>query len=362
MSEIKIESDVTIQAKPVKKSRGRKTKTSINPASALLEALKFVAVAQKKVGTVQQQFCAIFDNKVLASNGVLTIGATVAEDLNACAHTLQLIDALSKVGEDLAITQLSQNALAVNSGNFKALVPCVSFAELETVSPDPKCANLGNEVKEALEACMPLVTEGAQHAHLAAVLLQAGSAVGTNGAAMVEYWHGFDMPPNMLIPKASAVAVAKCDKNLVAFGYSGSSITFWFEDDSFIKTQLFAENYINYSIIFEKENLNFWPVPDEFFKAVEYVESFSKSGVVYFENSTVASDEQQAEASTYKIEGLPEGMAFNSKYLILVKNCFKNVCFVKEEKRAFFNNEKARGVLMGIDRSAAIAYDEEIPY
>lgn len=357
-------------AKPKPKHRARRPKATANPAASLLAALKFVAVAQKKAGTVQQQFGMISGNWAAASNGVLTVATKVEEDLTACPHTYQLIDALSKVGEDLSITQLSPNALAVVSGAFKALVPCVAFGDFEITGPDERCAVIDDRIKAAFEAVLPLATDGAQHAHLAAVLLQAGSAVATNGHVLVEYWHGIDLPPGMLVPKASAVAIAKAGKALTGFGYSGASATFWFEDDSFIKTQLFGEQYPNYGIIFNCEGLNPWPVPEEFYKAVRSIESFSRSGIVYFEDGMLASNEQETEASTYKIEGLPEGMGFNAKYLLMVEPSFKNVHFDEDSNKAYFFGENVRGVLSGIDRNSATPhnteasteYEDDIPF
>ena len=58
--------------KPVK-HRARRPKATANPAASLFAALKFVAVAQKKTGTVQQQFGMISGNWAAASNGVLTV-------------------------------------------------------------------------------------------------------------------------------------------------------------------------------------------------------------------------------------------------------------------------------------------------
>lgn len=194
-----------------KKHRARRPKATANPAASLLAALKFVAVAQKKAGTVQQQFGMISGNWAAASNGVLTVATKVEEDLTACPHTYQLIDALSKVGEDLSITQLSPTSLAVVSGAFRALIPCVGFGDVGITGPDERCAVIDDRVKAAFEAVLPLATDGAQHAHLAAVLLQSGSAVATNGHVLAEYWHGIDLPP-MLIPKASAVAILKAGK------------------------------------------------------------------------------------------------------------------------------------------------------
>lgn len=342
---------------PKKKHRARRAKTTANPAASLLAALKFVAVAQKKAGTVQQQFGMISGNWAAASNGVLTVATKVEEDLTACPHTYQLIDALSKVGEDLSITQLSPTSLAVVSGAFRALIPCAAFANVGITGPDERCAAIDDRIKAAFDAVAGLATDGAQHAYLAAVLLQGGSAVATNGAALLEYWHGIDLPPGLLIPKASAVAIAKASKTLTGFGFSASSATFWFEDDSFIKTQLFGEQYPHYRGLLEADGLNPWPLPDEFFKAVRAIKSFSRNGIVYFKNGVLSSNERDEEASTYKIEGLPEGMGFNAKYLLAVEHAFKNVHFDEEANKAYFFGEGIRGVLMAIDKKAETSYD-----
>lgn len=361
--------EIKTEAKAKPKHRARRPKATANPAASLLAALKFVAVAQKKAGTVQQQFGMISGNWAAASNGVLTVATKVEEDLTACPHTYQLIDALSKVGEDLSITQLSPNALAIVSGAFKALVPCVAFGDFEITGPDERCAVIDDRIKAAFEAVLPLATDGAQHAHLAAVLLQAGSAVATNGHALVEYWHGIDLPPGMLVPKASAVAIAKAGKALTGFGYSGASATFWFEDGSFIKTQLFGERYPHYGQILNVET-NPWPLPDEFFKAVHAVESFSKNGIVYFDNGFMSSREDEAEATTYKVEGLPEGMGFQAKYLTTLEHAFKTAHFDKESNKVFFFGDSVRGVLMGVDLKQQASYnptnnaefDDDIPF
>lgn len=355
------------------KSRARRQVTSKkakapNPAASLLAALKFIAVAQKKAGAPNQQFGIISGNWVAASNGILTVATKVEEDLNACPHTLQLIDALSKVGEDLSITQMP-NALSVVSGALKAVIPCVGFGEVSITGPDEQCAVIDDRIKAAFDAVAGLATDGAQYAHLAAVLLQSGSAVATNGAALLEHWHGIDLPP-VLIPKASAVAVAKASKTLTGFGFSPSSATFWFEDGSFIKTQLFAEQFPNYRAVIDAEGLNPWPLPDEFFKAVRAIESFSRNGIVYFKNGVLSSNEREEEASTYKIEGLPEGMGFNAKYLLMVEPSFKNVHFDEETSKAYFFGENVRGVLSGIDRNSATPhnteasneYEDDIPF
>lgn len=348
-TEVSIPEDATL---PAKKNRARKQRVkkllTPNPAASLLEALKFVAVAQKKANSPDQQFCVISGNWVAASNGILTIATKIEEDLNVCPHAFQFIEALSKVENELSITQLSSNSLVVASGAFKAVVDCAEFDEISISGPDEKIAAIDDRIKHAFAAVMGLAIDGSEHAYNAGVLLQGGSAVATKGAALLEYWHGIDLPQAMLIPKASAVAVVKSGKSLCGFGHSPSSATFWFEDDSFIKTQLFAECFPDYQKVFDCENVNPWPLPDEFFKAVRAIESFSPKGIIFFKNGVLSSKELEAESATYKIEGLPEGMGFEIKPLIAVEHGFKNVYFDAETNKAYFFGENLRGVLMGV--------------
>ena len=339
-------------------------------ASSLIAALKFISVAQKKAGTVQQQYCMIAGHWALASNGIITAACKIEEDLNACPHTAQLTEALLKCGQELNITQLSVNVLSIKSDKFKALIPCINPIELQVNAPDNLIAPLDNRIKEGFEAITPVSTDGAQLAHYAGVLLQAGSMAATNGAVLLEFWHGLDLPPNLLIPKAAAVAIAKCEKNLTGFGYSSSSATFYFEDESFIKTQLFNERFPHYAALFP-DTPNAWPLPEGFFTAVKAIETFSLNGIVYFDKTGVSSREQESEASTYQIEGLPEDMAFNSKYLIMCEAAFKNVQFDKPGKRVIFFSDKMRGAIatVNIDKepakynaTASTSYEHDIPF
>ncbi len=347
--------------------RARRSKRGEPSAAAsLINALKFISVTQKKAGSVGQQHCMISGHWAAASNGILTAASPVEEDLTACPHTLQFAEALLKCGEELNITQLSANTLSVKSGAFKALIPCVDFAELNISGPDERVASIDDRIKQAFEAVSMLATDGAQQAHFAGVLLQAGTAVATNGAALLEYWHGLDLPPGLLIPKASAVAIAKAGKPLEGFGFSPSSATFYFEDGSFIKTQLFSERYPNYQPIFPTD-CNPWPLPEGFFTAVHAIENFSRNGVVYLDENVVSSHEHETEASTYQIEGLPHGMAFNSKYLTMLEHAFNKAEFRKEENRVIFFGENMRGALMGVDLRKEVSYnqtnyEDDIPF
>ena len=315
------------------------------PAKGLLEALKFIKPAQKKTGTPEQTHCLLSNNWMVATNGILTIATPIEEDLCAWPHSFKLEEALKRVGEEMSITQLSQEAISVSSGNLKAVVPCLAEAMVVT-GPDPVGGQAGEELKQALKDLAPIVTDGASEAYLASVLINGTEAVATNGHLILEINHGLYLPQNVLVPKSACVAVAKTKKKLTGFGFSGPSCTFWFEDGSFIKTQLFNEKYPNYHEHLNVGNgLDYINTPETLFEAVDSVKDFSKSGIVYLKGDSVYSDDFQTQCG---FDGIDGEIGVNAKYLKMVKNHIGEVA-IYENQIFFFEDDTVRGMIMGVE-------------
>lgn len=332
------------------RARRKPSDTAGNPSAKLIEALQFVAMAQAKSGPVETQFCLLTNKWAVASNGFLTIGAKIEEDLEVCPNTLQLIEALKlAVDGDQVIAHESPSVLSVRAGAFAGLVACVDRNSLPDPSaPDGQCALVDSRLTDALDAVQFLAMDESPDAFKASVLLRAGSAVATDGSMMLEYWHGIDLPPNLMVPRKAVQAIVKCKKVPVGFGYSPSSITIWFEDDSFIKTQLYSGNYPDTDKLYP-QTVNAWPLPEGFFKAVHVIANFSEDGQVIFNNGKVASSLQESVASTFKIEGLAEEMAFRAKYLIDAQLYMKTAHFDSEKGRVIFFGDNCRGIIMGLN-------------
>jgi hypothetical protein len=335
----------TISEPPKKKHRARRKKSTA--ATGLLDALKFLKNCQKKSGTVQENYCCMSANWAAASNGIVTIGTKIHENLEACPQTFQLEEALKEVGDDLSMTQLSDDKLCVTSGDFRALVPCVELEALCITEPDPNIAEIDERLRVAMVVTAPLADEKSDEAQKASLLVQSGSIVGTNYKGLIEYWHGIDLP-QMLVPKVAIKAILKTKKRLTGFGYSGTTATFWFEDESYIKTKLYEYRKMNYECLFNyDESLLEMELPIEFFKAVKALEPFLIDGTVCFKDVALASDELE-EGSSYKLEGLPEGLKFKVNYLKLFEKNFTRAIFDSEKAIGYFYGENCRGVLRGV--------------
>ena len=323
------------------KSRARKTKTEPNAALNLLAALKFISLAQRKEGTAYQTCCRIENGYITAYDGKLAAGCKIEEDLNAAPHTLQLVAALSRCKSELAVTQLDLGRLSLKSGPFRALVNCAEPTELFSVDPDPAQYPLNPLVLESLRAVLPLADHNDPWAN--SVLLKNGSATASNGYVLFEHWHGCDLPA-MSIPAEAAEAWCKAGKIPSKFGYGGKTFTVWFEDGSWIKTNLIAEEWPDLSELLNVP-VNPWPVAPAFFEALEAVESMAREDTVYFLDGALCSEANAEIGTSYAIEGLPVGIAFSIKALKIIKGVATRIDFEQADKALFFG-ENMRGCIM----------------
>lgn len=329
--------------------RGKRAKAAdkTSASSELVKALKFVALAQKEVGQAYQTHVILAHNQAVAFDGTIAAGHRIEEDIFACPHTLRLIDALAKCGETLSVTQLDNDKLSIKSDKFKAFVPCVGKDMLATVAPDPPCAVIDDRIRKGFEVVGSLASDAAQHVVSSSILLQGGSMLATDRQVMLEYWHGIDLPPGIVIPKAGAAAVVKAGKALAQFGFSSNSVTFYFEDGSWIRSQLYSEPWPDVSRVLNVKS-NPWPLPEAFYKAVEAVTSFSENGNLYFCGNVLRSHATDGIGASYEVVGLPNGPVYKAKHLKIIQQHVKTIDFVGVNGIAYFFGDSVRGAITGV--------------
>lgn len=323
--------------------RGRKPKAKETNSQSLIDALKFISVAQKESEQAYTSHCRLTEHWALASDGILSAGHKIEEDLDACPHTGRLLAALSKCGPGLALSQ-DEMRLAVRSEKFRATIPCIDPAALIVSNPDAPCAVIDDRLKAAFQQVAPLVSETADFVAGVSVLLRAGSVVSTNRHVIIEAWHGIDLPPNLALPKAFMLAVMRCQKPLARFGFSDRSVTFYFDDESWLKTQLYEDKWPNVDGLLNQQ-ANPWPLPENLFAAVDAVLPFSDNSFVFFHQGSLQSHYDATQGATYEIEGLPNERSFNGKYLKLLDGLATQIDFGTGREPLRFFGENVRGCI-----------------
>lgn len=326
----------------------RKPKAAKAETSALLAALKFVNVAQLSEGTIFQTHLKITGEWVIAFNGVLSACSRVPITLTACPHSALFIDALARCGNEFTLSQLDASKLAIQTPKFKAFVPCVHIDILANIPPDPPIAVINDELAKGFAAVYMQPYDGDKRIISDTLLLRSGSVIGTDGVVLLEYWHGIDLP-QLVVPKSFAKAVwnALGPRTLVKLGFSSYSVTVYFDDGSWLRSQLYNEEWPNLDRVLNVQT-NAMPVPKDLFEGLRHVAPFTESAVLFGHNKLQSHNTDFAGAS-YVVDGLPQGPSFNAKRLLELEPHMQRVDFTTDQKIARFFGERIRGAICGMD-------------
>jgi len=322
--------------------------------SSLLTALEFCSCVSEKLGASYETHIGLKNNWAIAFNGIVAAGSPILEDINCYPHNLLLIEALSKCDENFSLTQLDNGRLSIKSGKFKAVVPCLDPVLMQEAIPDPMIVGIDNKFKDAVEAVGVLASENAQHVLTASVLMNGSSVISTNRVMLLEYWHGLDLPPNIPLPKQFVAALVKQKKNLTGFGFSNNSATFYFEDQCWLKTQLYSDEWPDVSKILNRE-ANLWTIDPNFFNALAAVTPFSEDGNVYSDTNLLMSHADHGIGAEHECNGIPKGFVYPIKQLIIMKPHVKRIDYMASGVHdssycLVFYGDNLRGVISGRQR------------
>lgn len=324
-------------------------KPSQKTSSRLLEVVRFLSSITKDEGPPNETHILLSNKAATAFNGMIGAGAIIDEDLNAAPHAKTFLNALTKCGENYSLTQLDQSKLSIKSGPFKAIIPCIDPRLLYFPIPDNNVAPIDDNFKKSLELIEKIKPENGQRVITLSFLLNGQSVIATDGKILVEAWHGLNLPTNIPIPKA-IIPVLLNSKKLTGFGVSQSTVTFYLEDNSFIRSQLYAEGWPDISEVLNKQS-NPVAIPKDFFKALEAVGPFSENGFVYFSDGKLQSYVMEEKGAQFEVPVLKSGPVYSVKYLSLIKDMAEKIDFyVPAERKNMllaFTGEKCRGILMG---------------
>lgn len=333
------------------KARGGKAKDE----SELLTALRFIKIAQYasddlKAQAAYQSHCWFTSGQVIGFNGVLAAGYPCLEEMHGCPNTVLFIKALEKIRGAYSLTLLNNHQLAISSNVFRALVPCIPPHAVEHIAADPGYWDMGDEWKRAAVEAGTFSADGAQTVLGASVVSLSHSLVGTNGSALVEAWHGFGMPSGLLIPMAFVDAIAKIPHKLIKFGYTeNQSLTFYFENGAWLRTQLYQEGVPNVERVLNELNMSSCTaIPPEFYAALDAVSPFCETSSVVIDTNSIRSHDTKDKGASHLCDGLPFTRTFNHQWLAKIRAFVHKVDFTTYEDKVVFVGDKVRVVLMAM--------------
>jgi len=327
----------------------KKIKPSSHP---LLDALRFVSLAQHDEGPLISTHCIIEYESITAFDGILAIGARIQEDLIACPNTKKFVLALERAGIEYQIVQVSPRRLLVRSEEFHAYVVCADRAALPSLIPDAPVTVVDDRLLIALAKVAPLASAKGQTVVVASIQLSAGSVIATNREVILEAWHGIELP-TVLLPRVVVDALTKSKKSLASFGFSETTATFYFTDQSWIRTQLYVERWPNVKALLDVP-VNPRPVPPELFNAAAKVAPFSENGDVYFHDGFVSSHPIFAESNSgselkLSIEGYHASRSYRTANLALIAKHVITWDETSSDDATLFFGDNIRGAIKHVN-------------
>jgi hypothetical protein len=334
-------------AKMSRKPRAKKTGKQIE---GMLAALKFIEPASKDIGQANQTHCMFWNNWVAAFDGLIMMAAKIDTDITAFPNTKRLIATLSRCDEAVQITQLDNNRLGIKSGKFSAYVPCIEAGLIAFTPPDPPAGVFNESVVNALKCVGIIAKENAPRMVQASILLRHSSAVATDGVAVFESWHGLPMP-SVVLPKLFVAELLKINKKPTMAGASATTFTVYFEDESFIRTQLYTEPYPDVDRVLNVA-ASPYAIQPELWAALAKLDAMkSDQHDVYFnaKGSKLQTDADENVGAIYEFEHpIPDGVRFNLDYLRRFEPFAKTVDWGcgPDGKMSMFYGDNFRGCLM----------------
>src|SRR6185312_14760540 len=260
-----------------------KPSEKIQEKSKLLEAVEFLSLFMKDEGAPYECHLLLSNKTATAFNGIIAGGQIIDEEIYAAPRAKILLEALKKCGDNYSLTQLDASKLSIKAGKFKAIIPCIDPTLLGFQNPDAPSYDVDNRLKEAMEVIEAIKTENAQRLVTQSFLLNGQSIVATDGKIIFEYWHGLNLPTDIPIPKSIIPSVTKTKKQLTKIGFSNSTVTFFFDDNSWVRSQLYAEKWPTLAHILETP-CHPAPIPADFFNGLDTIASFSEKGSIFLED------------------------------------------------------------------------------
>lgn len=355
--------------------------------SELVAAIKFCSVASRDIGQPYQSHFMFGKGWLCAFDGVIAAAFPVKSgDVVCCPNADMFRTAIGKAKADLAMTiSPDGDKISIVTGKLRANVPCIYSSEYPFYPPDNSVGTIDNRLRAAIMTCGTLISESASRLVDAAMLMRTNSCVSTDGKSLFESWHGLPVP-TLILPKALAVALEKLqDYNLASFGFSDKSLTLYFDNGAWIKTQLYDGAVKDYPDV-DKLTARLFPatlidVPSDLFEGIEIITKFADDGLIEFDHDKMETSTGNA---SYTIDLAPlkavGSVAGTLKSLFNVKWATQwNISSDAAGSTYFFTGkvygEPCRAIVMGIPhkhlkehkiKSTPETYqsdaDSEVPY
>jgi len=313
----------------------------------VLGALKFVqgAIAKKDFVPALAHF-RIEDGKVKGYNGQMGLCGPIALDLAVTPKAVPFVRAIEACRDTIAMHLTANGRLSVKSGKFKAFVECID-QPYPDVTPEGEVIAMTGEFLKTLKILSPFIAEDASRPWARGILFRGQSAYATNNVVIVEHWLGFDFPVTVNVPKAAIVELIRINEEPTSIQVSGTSITFHFTGDRWLRTQTFELDWPDVSRVLDRPS-NPVDVPAEFFESLDDLTHFvgEHEAVIFNADGSIATSSTEGQGASVSVDPFGAIGIYNLAQLKRLAGVVNRLDFTSSP--GMFFGDRLRGAIIGM--------------
>ena len=316
----------------------------------MLKALKFVqgAVSKKDLVPALTHF-RIENGTVRSYNGMLALCTPIALNIDCTPKAETLVKAIGHCDETVTMSITPTGRLSVRSGSFKALVDCVQEETPHVLPEGDECQIDGAALVDALKLMYPFIGDDASRPWSNGILLKGQSAFATNNVTLIECWIGTPFPRICNIPRACIKEMIRIGEPPTKAQFSDNSVTFHYEGDRWIRSQLFATDWPDLGKVLDVQPGNMVAVDDRIFAGLEKLKPFvDKYGRIFFKGEHLCTTLELEDGCDYKVDGMQLDGVYNVEMLQILKGVATQIDFGAYPKPCLFYGNKLRGAIIGM--------------
>jgi hypothetical protein len=328
----------------------RGKRTAVKDETPLLKALQLAAHIQAAKGEPEHTHCHLSNGMLTATNGILSIGYPIYEELTVCPHTHSLYKIRKEFDGMTQFSEIAQDRISIKVDLVDGEVPCLPENQVPRVFPDAPVLLTGLPLLRSLATAGTLAAEKGQTVLSASVCWNEGSIFAADSTIAIECWHGYSIGNKALvIPKSAVTALSKFNSALHSVGITDDSITFRYDDNSWLKTQLYNQKIPLHRIKELFTNHKSFPTKFEgnLFSVAKRMSTFSEDGLLIFKDGEcIARANDVFDTKLEKVTGIPDNeLILSSKDLEKIAPLVTHWHWNIDKTYSMFFGDKLRGCI-----------------
>lgn len=320
----------------------------------MLDPLRFVATAVARKDYVQDlTHFRIVGGRVTGFNGVMALSSPIDVDLDIYPNAVKMLAAIRACPGVISLSMTPAGKLAVRSEKFRSYVDCLMEQSATFVDPEGDEVDFGENFLPGLRALAPVMGIDASRPWAMGIRLQSQTMLATNNVMLAEYWHGVDIPMDVVIPDICVNEILRINETPEKVQVTDHSISFHFSGGRWLRSSLIEGSGWPSAKMSEILSSSTGPQTefgDGFFDAVATLKPFlGESGTVYLTADSLSTSQNEGEGTSVEVAatGQAEMQAYHHRQLTLLGQVAKTIDWTAYPRPCMFRGERLRGALVG---------------